>query len=184
VRRAWRPAEPPGTRPRPPLAKPRPVALPEPESSLRLAAKTVCNIHNMLHDAPLRAGRAAPPRPRLDGRRVIPRCPRVVVDHQVVVGGPKTDRSRRGLAVDGVTLEALREHLERQDAERARLELPPAGPDTPLFTWPDGRGIHPDLITDWLQQHARRAGLPVIRLHDVRHSYATAAGRPASTPRC
>jgi hypothetical protein len=27
----------------------------------------------------------------------------------------------------------------------------------------------------WFEQHARAAGLPKIRLHDVRHSYATAA---------
>jgi integrase len=26
----------------------------------------------------------------------------------------------------------------------------------------------------WFEQHARAAGLPRIRLHDVRHSYATA----------
>jgi hypothetical protein len=54
-----------------------------------------------------------------------------------------------------------------------------------VFTWPDGRPLHPDLITDWFQRHAKRVvweqdgrtkvGLPAIRLHDVRHSYATAA---------
>ncbi len=54
-----------------------------------------------------------------------------------------------------------------------------------MFTWPDGRPLHPDLITDWFQRHAKRVvwdqagrtkvGLPAIRLHDVRHSYATAA---------
>jgi hypothetical protein len=54
-----------------------------------------------------------------------------------------------------------------------------------VFTWPDGRPLHPDLITDWFQRHAKRVvwkqdghtnvGLPPIRLHDVRHSYATAA---------
>jgi integrase len=48
-----------------------------------------------------------------------------------------------------------------------------------------GRPLHPDLITDWFQRHAKRVvweqagrtkvGLPAIRLHDVRHSYATAA---------
>jgi hypothetical protein len=34
------------------------------------------------------------------------------------------------------------------------------------FTWSDDRPLHPDLITDWFQRHAKR---------DVRHSYATAA---------
>jgi integrase len=44
-----------------------------------------------------------------------------------------------------------------------------------VFTRPDGSPIHPDLITDWFRRLARAAGLPSIRLHDVRHSYATAA---------
>jgi integrase len=43
------------------------------------------------------------------------------------------------------------------------------------FTWPDGRPLHPDNIVAWFEQHTRAAGLPRIRLHDVRHSYATAA---------
>jgi integrase len=44
-----------------------------------------------------------------------------------------------------------------------------------VFTWPDGRPLHPDNIAHWFEQHTRAAGLPRIRLHDVRHSYATAA---------
>ena len=44
-----------------------------------------------------------------------------------------------------------------------------------MFTWPDGRPIHPERFSRWFEQHARDAGLPKIRLHDVRHSYATAA---------
>jgi hypothetical protein len=44
-----------------------------------------------------------------------------------------------------------------------------------VFTWPDGRPLHPDNIADWFEQHTRATGLPRIRLHDVRHSYATAA---------
>ena len=44
-----------------------------------------------------------------------------------------------------------------------------------VFTWPDGRPIHPQRFSTWFEQLARAAGLPRIRLHDVRHSYATAA---------
>ena len=44
-----------------------------------------------------------------------------------------------------------------------------------MFTWPDGRPLHPENIASWFEQHTRAAGLPRIRLHDVRHSYATAA---------
>jgi len=35
--------------------------------------------------------------------------------------------------------------------------------------------LHPDLISDWFERLAREAGLPKIRLHDIRHSYASAA---------
>jgi integrase len=44
-----------------------------------------------------------------------------------------------------------------------------------VFTWPDGRPIHPHRFSKWFEQHTGAAGLPKIRLHDVRHSYATAA---------
>jgi integrase len=55
--------------------------------------------------------------------------------------------------------------------------------------WPSARagglraGVHlagrpaaaPERFSRWFEQHAPAAGLPKIRLHDVRHSYATAA---------
>jgi integrase len=120
--------------------------------------------------------------------RLTPRLPRVVVNYQVHESDTKTASGRRSLAVDPATLEALREHRRRQTEERALAEIGDA--NDLVFTWPDGRPLHPDLITDWFQRHAKRAawqqdgqqqvgqqqvGLPAIRLHDVRHSYATAA---------
>jgi integrase len=42
-----------------------------------------------------------------------------------------------------------------------------------LFCHPDGRPIHPDTITRRFNRLVDRAGLPRIRLHDVRHTYAT-----------
>jgi integrase len=69
---------------------------------------------------------------------------------------------------------ALREHQARQAAER--VVIGPIYQDSGLvFTRPDGSPIHPHLFSDWFKQHVRRAGLPKIRLHDVRHSYASAA---------
>ena len=44
-----------------------------------------------------------------------------------------------------------------------------------VFTSPYGRPIHPQRFSNWFEQHTRAAGLPRIRLHDVRPSYATAA---------
>ena len=39
----------------------------------------------------------------------------------------------------------------------------------------DGSLIHPEAFLHRFAQLANKAGLPPIRLHDVRHSYATAA---------
>jgi integrase len=98
----------------------------------------------------------------------------VVVNYVVHESEPKTRMGKRSLALDPATVAALREHKARQDQERA--EVGSAWMDSGLvFTRPDGSPIHPDLITDWFRRLAHGAGLPPIRLHDVRHSYATAA---------
>ncbi len=49
-----------------------------------------------------------------------------------------------------------------------------------VFTWPDGTLINPERVSKWFERHVRLAGLPKIRLHDVRHSYATTALRQAT----
>ena len=110
----------------------------------------------------------------LDAGRVSPRRPRVVVNHQVLVSEPKTAKGRRSVALDALTVAALREHKKRQAEDQAVVG--PGWQDSGLvFTRPDGAPIHPDLISDWFERLAHEAGLPKIRLHDVRHSYASAA---------
>lgn len=42
-----------------------------------------------------------------------------------------------------------------------------------LFTWPDGRHLNPDWISHEFKKLCRTARLPDIRLHDVRHTYAS-----------
>ncbi|MDP8928148.1 MAG: tyrosine-type recombinase/integrase, partial [Actinomycetota bacterium] len=44
-----------------------------------------------------------------------------------------------------------------------------------VFTWQDGSLICPERWTVWFREHCAAAGLRRIRLHDVRHTYATAA---------
>jgi integrase len=96
------------------------------------------------------------------------------VNYEVVVSEPKTAKGRRSLALDPATVAALREHRVRQLEER--LAVGPRWQDSGLvFTWPDGRPLHPERFSRWFEQRAGAAGLPRIRLHDVRHSYATAA---------
>jgi integrase len=42
-----------------------------------------------------------------------------------------------------------------------------------IFCRPDGRPLDPDVITKTFQRLAARAGLPVIRFDDLRHTFAT-----------
>ncbi|WP_200902538.1 tyrosine-type recombinase/integrase, partial [Protofrankia coriariae] len=110
---------------------------------------------------------------------VVPAIPRVVVDGLAAESETKTESGQRPRTLDRTTLAALRVHIRRWEQER---ELTGHTNDL-LFCWPDGAHIHPDSVTDWFQGHARAAGLPVIRLHDVRHSYATAALKSGVHPK-
>jgi integrase len=97
-----------------------------------------------------------------------------VVGHDVLVSEPKTAKGRRSVALDPATTAALRDH--RREQRKERLAFGEGWNDEKLvFTLEDGTRIHPTRLSAWFSQHARRVGLPAIRLHDLRHSYATAA---------
>jgi integrase len=52
-----------------------------------------------------------------------------------------------------------------------------------VFCWEDGRLIYPDTIIEQFNRLVKLAQLPRIRLHDVRHSYATIALRSGVHPK-
>jgi integrase len=85
---------------------------------------------------------------------------------------PKTARSRRTVALPAECVAALRQHRARQAEERLRLGA--AYQDHGLvFAQADGRPIDPYSMNRAFQTVLKRAGLPAIRLHDARHTYAT-----------
>jgi len=68
--------------------------------------------------------------------------------------------------------DALRRHRAQQAAER--LAWGAGYTDSGLiFTTEDGRAIHPEMFSGMFGRLAARAGLPAIRLHDLRHSTAS-----------
>jgi integrase len=110
----------------------------------------------------------------LDGGRVSVVQTHVLVNRQVIVSEPKTLKGRRSIALDAATVTALRQFRRVQLEERLRYGE--HWTDTGLVvTHEDGTAINPRLFSSWFAQQARTAGLPPIRLHDLRHSYATAA---------
>jgi len=97
---------------------------------------------------------------------------RLSVGGRVVDSEPKTAAGRRSLPLDPGLVAVLRRHRARQAEER--LAWVPAWSDTGyVFTREDGTPLHPEHLSDRLETLARRAGLPRIRLHDLRHTAAT-----------
>jgi integrase len=87
---------------------------------------------------------------------------------------PKTARGKRSVALDPGTVAALREHRKRQLEER--LGWGPAYEDRGfVFCRENGSPIWPDRLSATFKRHAKSAGLPVIRLHDLRHTHASLA---------
>jgi integrase len=106
--------------------------------------------------------------------RVAVRRSLVTVGHQVVVSEPKTAKGRRSVALDPATVATLKAWRKVQATER--LAWGPAWTDSGLvFTREDGRPLHPREVTRAFTRHVLAAGLPIIRLHDLRHTHATLA---------
>jgi len=109
-----------------------------------------------------------------NARIAVVRSLTVVDYHDVRFIQPKTAKGRRSVALDPMTVAALQAHRARHLEER--LQWGEAWNGTGLvFTRENGTAIHPERLTSWFEQLVRDAGLPKIRLHDLRHSYATAA---------
>lgn len=100
---------------------------------------------------------------------------------QTVIEGDKAPRFStpkggrgRSVALDTATVDALREHRKEQVAER--MLLGPAWQELDLvFCREDGSPVWPRTFSRAFGRHAAAAGLPVIRLHDLRHTWATLA---------
>jgi integrase len=93
--------------------------------------------------------------------------------HQVVVMAPKA-KSQRQLLLAPATVAALGAHRKRQRAER--LALGPAWTNTGyVFVDEAGEPYHPQRLLKMFEHAIRRAGVPAIRLHDLRHTMATLA---------
>jgi integrase len=87
-------------------------------------------------------------------------------------GPPKTDRGRRAVPLDPETTKTLKEHRRRQLEER--FAVGQAYEDLQLvFCRRDGRPLEPDSVSQRFARLVRRAGLPAIRFHDLRHTFVT-----------
>ncbi len=111
----------------------------------------------------------------LDAKRVTIRQTRSMAGDRPTIGTPKTTAGTRVVALDDGTALALRRWRKSQAAERLLMGEGWQGGHDLVVTEPDGSALHPQVLSRRFHAATKAAGLPVIRLHDVRHSYATAA---------
>lgn len=84
----------------------------------------------------------------------------------------KTPRARRTISLPASTVAALKRHRVEQ-AER-RLLCGEAWQETELVVdRGDGAAVHPDVMTRAFEKAAKAAELQGIRLHDLRHAFAS-----------
>lgn len=92
-----------------------------------------------------------------------------------VVGPTKTEKSRRTLALDDGTVAVLRAYRRVVAAERLRHGDAYDATHDLVFVDATGRPVSPDWATRTFRRLVQDAGLPAIRLHDLRHGWATRA---------
>lgn len=94
----------------------------------------------------------------------------VSVGYDVHMSRGKTSNSRRAINLDSTTVQVLSAWRDWQQTEQRAVGLKPSGW---VFTNAAGNPIHPHSISQTFERIVKRAGVPKIRLHDIRHTHGT-----------
>jgi integrase len=105
------------------------------------------------------------------------------INGQLVFSAPKTARSRRTVFLDPTTVEGLRSHRKRQAAERLAIGGDWDSSSNLVFRDEVGGPVKPDWFSREFDRLVQATGLPRLRLHDLRHTYATLALKAGIHPR-
>ena len=85
---------------------------------------------------------------------------------------PKTERSKRYVALPVETMRLLKQYRGWQSGERLRLGEYYQNQGF-VFSRDNGGPMHPDSVTTWLTRFSKRHGLPHINAHAFRHTMAS-----------
>ncbi len=96
---------------------------------------------------------------------------------EYVVKEPKTPHSRRAVALPPSLTELLKYYREQQTDAMAKLGTS-LTEDGFVFTRPDGEPLDPNLVSRSFGKMIKNAGLPHIRLHDLRHTVDGGCAQP------
>ena len=144
---------------------PRPVALRHDRHATQRTARPAMDRHRL---------RQAPPARSTAGL--------VAIGYELHESRGKTRNSRRTIDLDPTTIDRPRRlaglpgrRVRRRRHQRRRAGCSPT---------PTAEPVHPHALSQTFDRIVRRAGVPVIRLHDLRHTHGTPAHQgPASRSR-
>ena len=108
------------------------------------------------------------PHSTLHVRRIFTRRP----GNRYIEAEPKTEKSRRSIVLTPLVIELLKQHRTHQLAAKAQADS--AWQDLDLvFCTSLGTPLNPNKVLDRFKTLLKRAELPDMRFHDLRHSTAT-----------
>ena len=107
-----------------------------------------------------------------NGRLSVVRTLQRLSGQGLVVGQPKTSKSRRAIALSPDAVALLHEIRGRQIAQQLTVGEVWQNTDY-VFTQADGRPVDPDAITKDFSDLIKKSGLPHLTLHGLRHAHAT-----------
>ena len=93
-------------------------------------------------------------------------------DKSFVFQQPKTEKSRRLVALPPSASIVFRDHHDIQTAKRLLCGFP-VGEEDLVFAHSDGSPLLPHSVTNAWKRLVKNAGFEGVRLHDARHSHAT-----------
>ncbi|MDO5585903.1 MAG: tyrosine-type recombinase/integrase [Clostridia bacterium] len=85
---------------------------------------------------------------------------------------PKTETSKRHIALPTETIALLKQYKKEQYAEQLRMGIKNCRSGF-VFCQYDGKPMHPDSVTDYLKKFSKRNNLPHINPHAFRHTMAS-----------
>jgi integrase len=110
----------------------------------------------------------------LDGAELGVSKTRVQVGWEVAEVSPKSEAGRRTNSLDAYIVKVLRAWRRQQLEERLAWGTDYIESGL-VFTRENGEPIHPDTLTESFERLAFAAGLPPIKLHGLRHGWASYA---------
>ena len=107
----------------------------------------------------------------LDAANLSVRQAVISVNYAIHLSDVKTGSGRRSIDLDRRTVAVLCRWSKQQAEER--LAVGGGRTKDLVFCHPDGRPVHPDIFSQIFDRAVVRSGLPIITLHDLRHTHAT-----------